>query len=201
MKLKITAALSLLACIGLTAFIAPVSKPDFYTVDTQKSTITWYGKKFGGSHRGTVALTSGTLQFNGKKLIDGGFIADMPTLKDNDGNGGLERHLKSADFFGVDKFPAANFVVKKVSGSGNAFNITGDLTIKGITSSVSFPATVVWNADGTVSATAEKIVIDRTKYDIKYKSKSIFTDIGDNFIYDEFEIGVKILAKKGTAAK
>ncbi|WP_199136776.1 YceI family protein [Pedobacter sp. ASV12] len=195
MKLKITSML-LLAFAASFAFLAFTPKADIYTVDVTKSTITWEGKKFAGSHKGTVDLTSGTLGFNGKKLAEGGFIANMTTIKDADKNGGLENHLKADDFFGAAKFPAANFVIKKVEGNGANVNVTGDLTIKGITQSITFPATITWNADKTVTATADKITIDRTKFGIQFKSKSVFSNIGDNFIYDDFTIAVKLVAKK-----
>ncbi|MGE6218858.1 YceI family protein [Nubsella zeaxanthinifaciens] len=195
MKLKITSIL-MLAVVASFSFLAFAPRADVYTVDAAKSTVTWEGKKFSGSHNGTVALTSGTLQFTGKKLVGGGFVANMTTIKDADGSAGLEKHLKNDDFFGVEKFPAANFVIKKVEGSGADVKITGDLTIKGKTNSVSFPAKLTWNADKSVSAVAEKIVVDRTKYGIEYKSKSIFSSIGDNFIYDDFTISVNLVAKK-----
>lgn len=198
MKLKITSIL-LLAVVASFSFLAFAPKADIYTVDVAKSSINWEGKKFAGSHTGTVNLTSGTLAFNGKKLAEGGFIANMTTIKTMDGdkpNANLDKHLKSEDFFGIEKFPAANFVIKKVAANGANVNITGDLTVKGVTNSVTFPATVVWNADKTVTATADKIVIDRTKYGIQFKSKSIFSDIGDNFIYDDFTLSVKLVAKK-----
>ncbi|MBB2146897.1 YceI family protein [Pedobacter sp. LMG 31464] len=195
MKLKITSIL-LLAVIASFSFSAFTLKEDVYKVDVTKSTVTWEGKKFAGSHKGTVALTSGNLNFNGKKLTQGGFVANMTTIKDGDNNGGLEKHLKSEDFFGVEKFPAANFVIKKVEGSGANVNVTGDLTIKSVTTSITFPATLVWNADKTVTATADKITVDRTKYGIQFKSKSVFANIGDNFIYDEFTLSVKLVAAK-----
>ena len=195
MKLKITSIL-LLAVIASFSFIAFTLKDDVYKVDLTKSSITWEGKKFAGSHKGTVELTSGNLNFNGKKLTGGGFIANMTTIKDADKNGGLEKHLKSEDFFGVEKFPAANFVIKKIEGNGASVNITGDLTIKSITAPITFPATLVWNADKTVTATADKITVDRTKYGIQFKSKSVFANIGDNFIYDEFTLSVKLVAAK-----
>ncbi len=195
MKLKISSIL-LLAVLASFSFIAFIPKADVYKVDVTKSSVTWEGKKFAGSHNGTVDLTSGTLGFNGKKLTEGGFIANMTTIKDADKNGGLENHLKADDFFGAAKFPAANFVIKKVEGSGATVNVTGDLTIKGVTNSITFPATIVWNADKTVTATAEKIAIDRTKFGIQFKSKSVFSNIGDNFIYDEFTLSVKLVAAK-----
>ncbi|WP_113663967.1 YceI family protein [Pedobacter nanyangensis] len=198
MKLKITSILAL-ALVASFSFFAFKPKADVYTVDVTKSTINWEGKKFSGSHTGTVALTSGTLGFNGKKLVEGGFIANMTTIQTLDGgkpSPNLDKHLKNDDFFGVEKFPAANFVIKKVEGNGTDVKITGDLTIKGKTNPITFPAKLTWNADKTVTAVAEKVAIDRTKYGIEYKSKSIFSSIGDNFIYDEFTIDVKLVAKK-----
>ena len=195
MKLKITSIL-LLAVVSSFSFLAFAPKAEMYTVDVTKSSITWEGKKFAGSHNGTVNLTSGTLGFNGKNLAEGGFIANMTTINDADNYGGLENHLKADDFFGVAKFPAANFVIKKVDGSGANVNVTGDLTIKGVTSSITFPATITWNADKTVTATADKITIDRTKFVIQFNSKSVFSNIVDNFIYDDFTLAVKLVAKK-----
>jgi len=194
MKLKISSIFLLVAVVSLSAFTT--IKSVTYTVDAAKSTITWVGKKVTGSHNGTVSLKSGTLIFDGKKLVQGGFIIDMNSIKDADGSAKLEGHLKADDFFGVAKFPAAQFVITKVVGSGANVTVTGDLTIKGITKPLSFPATVSVNADGTVSALAGKIVVDRTKYDIRYGSKSFFDSIGDKAIDDNFEIAVKLVAKK-----
>ncbi|WP_293301381.1 YceI family protein [Pedobacter sp. UBA4863] len=198
MKLKITSIL-MLALVASFSFFAFKPKADVYTVDISKSTINWEGKKFSGSHTGAVALSSGDLKFNGKKLAEGSFIVDMTTIKTMDGdkpNPKLDGHLKADDFFGTNKFPTANFAIKKVEGAGTDVKITGDLTIKGKTNTISFPAKITWNADKTVTAVAEKITVDRTKYGIEYKSKSIFSSIGDNFIYDDFTFSVKLVAKK-----
>ncbi|GGE60934.1 polyisoprenoid-binding protein YceI [Pedobacter psychrotolerans] len=195
MKLKISSIFLLVAVVSLSAFKSPV-KPVAYTVDPAKSTITWIGKKVTGSHNGTIALQSGTLNVDGKKVTGGTFTIDMNSIKDADGSAKLEGHLKADDFFGTAKFPTSTFVITKVAGSGAALTVTGNLTIKGITKPVSFPATVAVNADGTVSALAGKILVDRTKYDIRYGSKSFFDSIGDKAIDDNFEIGVKLVAKK-----
>ena len=195
MKLKITSIL-LLAIVASFAFVAFTPKADVYKVDVSKSIITWDGQKVGGGHKGTVNLTSGTLSFNGKKLTQGGFIANMTTIKDADGSANLEKHLKAEDFFGVEKNPASQFVITKVTGSGANITVTGNLTIKGITNPVTFPATVTWNDDKTVTATADKITIDRTKYGIKFKSKSIFPEFANNFIHDDFTLSVKLVAAK-----
>ena len=121
----------------------------------------------------------------------------MASIKDADKSDRLEGHLKADDFFGVDKFATSTFTIKKVTpGTGNNVTVSGDLTIKGITNAASFPATVVWNADGSVTATADKIIVDRTKYGIKFRSKGMFPDVGDKMIYDEFELAIKLIAKK-----
>ena len=193
LKIKSLLCLAMLASFSLLGF---AQKADVYNVDLAKSTVTWEGKKFSGAHNGTVALSAGSLGFNGKKLVQGGFTTNMTTIKDADGSAKLEGHLKADDFFGVEKYPAANFVIKKIEGAGADLKITGDLTIKGKTNPISFPAKLTWNADKTVTAIAEKITIDRTKYGIEYKSKSIFASIGDNFIYDDFTLAVRLTAKK-----
>jgi len=195
MKLKISSIFLLVAVVSLSAFKNP-TKPVTYTVDVAKSSITWIGKKVTGSHNGSIALKSGTLNVNGKSITGGGFIVDMTSIKDADGSAKLEGHLKADDFFGSEKYPTSNFVITKVAGSGANVTVTGNLTIKGITKPLSFPATVAVGTDGTVTATAPKIVVDRTKYDIKYGSKSFFESIGDKAIYDEFELAVKLVAKK-----
>jgi len=197
MKLKLTSFALLLTVIVSSAFIAPVLKPVTYKVDLEKSSITWLGKKLTGSHNGTIDLQSGSLLFDGKKLSGGNFVINMTTIKDADKSARLEGHLKADDFFGTDKFATSTFVIKKVAAAAaNEVNVTGDLTIKGVTNSITFPATIAWNADGSVSAIAEKVIVDRTKFGIKYRSKGMFPDVGDKMIYDDFELSVKLVAKK-----
>jgi len=196
MKLNLTALALLLIVITSTAFKAPV-KPITYKVDAAQSTLTWIGKKLTGSHNGTIALQSGNLLFDGKKLTGGNFVIDMTTIKDADKSARLEGHLKADDFFGTDKFATSTFVIKKVAAAtGTQVNVTGDLTIKGVTNSITFPADVVWNADGSITATADKILVDRTKFGIKFRSKGMFPDVGDKMIYDDFELAIKLIAKK-----
>lgn len=198
MKLKLSTIL-IVAVITSVSFLAFTPKADTYTVDLTKSTISWEAKKLVGGHTGFIDLTSGSLVFNGKKLAGGTFVANMASLKtmdNNKPNTGLDKHLKADDFFGVEKFPTSSFVIKKVEGNGANVTVTGDLTMKGVTNSITFPATLVWNADKTISATADKIEIDRTKFGIQYRSKSIFSDIGDKMIEDNFTIAVKLVVKK-----
>ncbi|MFN3851240.1 MAG: YceI family protein [Spirosomataceae bacterium] len=198
----------LFVVVMLAAFVAVANdggkatkKAVSYKVDTKASSFGWLGKKFSGEHNGAIQIQSGSLVVDGAKLTGGEFTIDMNsiTCADLQGeyNGKLVGHLKSEDFFGSEKFPTSTFkITKAVAKSATAYDITGDLTIKGIKQSITFPATVSVDKSGKVSANA-KFEVDRTKFGIKFKSKSLFSDLGDNFIYDNFTVDVKLVAGKG----
>jgi polyisoprenoid-binding protein YceI len=160
-------------------------------VDASKSTINWVGKKVTGEHSGTVGLKSGALVFKKNVLTGGTFTVDMTTLTATDitgeYQGKLNGHLKADDFFGTDKFPTSTLVFKTIAAKGNdVYTVTADLTIKGKTNPITFDITV----KGNTATTALKI--DRTKYDIKYGSKSFFEGLGDKTIYDDFDLAVNL---------
>jgi len=177
------------------------AKATTYAIDAAQSVLNWNGKKVTGEHFGTVNVSKGNLVVNANKLTGGTVEIDLRTitstdLKDNkEYHDKLIGHLKSDDFFGVDKHPTATFKITKVTPKGgNQYDIAGDLTIKGKTNPATFPATVTM-AGNTVTA-AGKASIDRTKYDIRYGSKSFFANIGDKAIYDDFTVEMKVVAKK-----
>jgi len=174
--------------------------PENFVVDIKASSIEWVAGKVGGSHNGTIQLASGSLAFVGKTLKSGSFGIDMNTISISDlkgnSNQNLLNHLKGDDFFSVAKNPASTFEIVKVSPAGtDRVNITGNLTIKGITNEITFPASVK-RVKNTVAAVAKGVKVDRTKYDIKYRSKNFFGDIGDKAIDDEFELSINLVAKK-----
>ncbi|PSR56355.1 lipid-binding protein [Adhaeribacter arboris] len=177
--------------------------------DPAASTINWTAKKVGGQHTGTVKLSKGSLQVNGKKLVGGTFVMDMTTITDVDitneeFNKKLTGHLKSEDFFSVEKNPTSTFKITKAApiastkaGEPN-YTITGDLTIKGITNPVTFPATV--KVDGANAEALAKVEIDRIKYDIKFRSSMLGT-AADKIIDDIFVMDIKLVAGKTKTAK
>ncbi len=196
MKFKI---LSILTATAIF-FSFKSAAPENFLVDTKASSIEWTAGKVGGNHNGTIQLASGSLSFVGKNLKSGSFGIDMNTIAISDlkgnSNQNLLNHLKGDDFFSVAKNPASTFAITKVSPAGtDRVNITGNLTIKGITNEISFPASVK-RAKNTVAAVAKGVKVDRTKYDIKYRSKNFFGDIGDKAIDDEFELSINLVAKK-----
>lgn len=156
-------------------------------IKTDKSKVVWKGYKVTGSHEGTISIQSGFLTFNESKLVGGEVVIDMTTLGSTDlqgeYKGKLDGHLKSDDFFGVEKFPTATLVFTNVTASGkNAYNVTGNLTIKGKTNPITFAISIYGN-----KATAS-LKIDRTKYDVRYGSTSFFDGLKDKAIYDEFDL-------------
>lgn len=185
--------------VGLVATAAPKAKSANYKVDGTASSINWLAKKVTGQHGGTIAMTSGTLTVANDNITGGSFVIDMNSIKCTDLTGEwadkLIGHLRSDDFFSVEKNPTAQLTITKVNyESANKANIDANLTIKGITKAISFPSAI--SKKGDVLVAVSTIRVDRTKFDIKYGSKSFFESIGDKAIEDEFEITVNLVAKK-----
>lgn len=168
--------------------------PDHTTkkINIKTSTAVWTGKKVTGEHTGTINIKDGSVEFHSGKLIAGSFTMDMNSIVCTDLREGgarkLEGHLKSDDFFGVPNHPTANFKITNVAENKTIgeSTITGDLTIKGITKSITFLANISDN-NATVTLT-----INRIDFDIKYGSGSFFDDLGDKMIYDDFIIALDL---------
>jgi len=165
----------------------------FKIVSTQ-SNIDWIGKKITGSHNGIIAVKEGELILNNGKLTGGKFIIDTTSIKilditDPATNAQFAGHLASDDFFSIDKYPEASLTITSVSGN----HVEGNLTIKGITHPVGFDAAV--NTNGNTLIATGKLVVDRTKYEMKFRSGNFFKDLGDTLIYNDFELNVSVTAK------
>jgi len=165
-----------------------------FTVVSTQSNIDWVGKKITGSHNGTIAVKEGELIVNNGKLTGGKFIIDTTSIKilditDPATNAQFAGHLASDDFFSIDKYPEASLTITSVSGN----HVEGNLAIKGITHPVGFDAAV--NINGNTLVATGKLVIDRTKYEMKFRSGNFFKDLGDTLIYNDFELNVSVTAK------
>lgn len=169
-----------------------------FEIVSAQSNINWTGKKVTGAHNGTITIKSGSLSLNDGKLSNGSFIIDTTSIvildvTDPATNAQFAGHLFSEDFFATDQFPEATFVITAVDQTNEDNTvITGDLTIKSITHAVIFAADVVVN--GNTLTASGKIFIDRNKYNMKFRSGNFFTNLGDNLIYNEFELDVKLTA-------
>lgn len=201
-KMKTKIALSIIAIASYIAFaFTSIKHNTNYSVDTKTTTATWLAKKVTGQHTGSVSISSGSIITEHGAILGGSFEFDMTTiscsdLTDKGYNDKLIGHLKSDDFFSVEKNPKATFELTKATlKSGNDFDIVGKLTIKGITNEITFPAMIKMDANTIV--TVAKIMVNRTKFDIKYGSANFFASIGDKAINDDFELNVNIVASAG----
>jgi polyisoprenoid-binding protein YceI len=191
------------AVIGMIALSAFKIQSDNYVVNTKLSTLEWTGKKMTGEHTGTILLSSGAIDVQAGEIKGGKFEIDMTTIEDKDLSGEwkakLEGHLKSPDFFDSGKFQTSTFIITSVtpiSGSAAGFthNVKGNLTIKDKTNPISFDAVIKYK-DNVMSCIGTA-VIDRSKFDVRYGSKTFISDIGDKMIYDEFNLKFNVVATK-----
>ena len=211
MKKFLLPALFAVATVGATFAasapkVATVAAPaPAYKLQPQLSTLGWEGKAVTHGHNGTMNFSSGDLIVKGNSIVGGTVTVDMKSMKatdikDAESQGKFVGHMSSDDFFGAEKFPTSTFKIvsvtpiKGAAQTGDNATITGDMTIKGVTQRLSFPAKVGVK-DGVAAATG-KLTIDRTKFGLKYGSKSFFESIGDKAIYDNFDLTFNVIAKK-----
>jgi polyisoprenoid-binding protein YceI len=164
-----------------------------------RSDVRWIGRKVTGAHHGTVAIKEGTIVFQNGSLAGGNVIIDTTSIDilditDPATNAQFAGHLASDDFFSIDKFPTASLEVTSVTRkNASTYHVEGNLTIKGITRPIAFGLEA--NAQGDLVHATGKIVIDRTHYNMKFRSGNFFKDLGDTLIYNDFELNVNITAK------
>lgn len=165
----------------------------FNVVADSTSNLTWTGSAIGKSHYGTVDY-KGSLTVKEGQIIGGNLVFDMATIDTQDQEGKmkdyLDGHLKNHEFFHVDSFPTSKLVIKGFDGE----NLKGDLTIKDVTKSISFPATVTIT-ESSIQGSAE-FSIDRTEYGITHNAKGFMEVAKDKLINNEVSFKVKINAFK-----
>ncbi len=179
-------------------------------ITADQGEINWQGSKLvGKTHYGYINITEGTLMVSDNKLVGGKIIADMGSvyavdMEGNDYKQKLEDHLRSADFFEVETYPTAVFELSTIepmaSGEWNS-RVTGNLTIKDVTKSISFLANVEVNGT-SVSANSEQFVINRAGWNVKYGSPTWNLDmLKDNIINDEIALQINVSTEGVTASK
>lgn len=178
-----------------------------FTIDTTTSVIEWTGAKPAGKHTGTLMFSSGKFDLKDNKIAAGEAIINMNTITVTDLTGDdkmyLEGHLKGTTedkekndhFFNVVAHPTAKFEVTALQEKDGKSILEGNLTIKGITKSVSVPVNVTVLED-VLTIQSQEFSINRIQWNINYSSKSVFDDLKDKFINDEIALTLKITAKK-----
>ncbi|MCA6068280.1 YceI family protein [Chryseobacterium sp. RG1] len=164
------------------------------------SDVHWWGYKIAkseaSSHDGTIKVKSGNVVLKGNQVVGGTFVLDMTSISSTDLSGEYQQklngHLKNGDFFEVEKYPTGTFVITSVKKNNDkTYNslVTGNLTVKGKTNAVSFPAKIAI-ANGAVTIESNKFSFDRQKFDVAYKST-----MQDVFVKDDIDMTVKVTAK------
>lgn len=184
------------------ASASSVSQGQKYMIDTTESVLTWEGSMvfgFDEEHKGYVYISKGELLIEKDSLVGGIAEIDMSTIeyKDKESKNTPVKHLKSPDYFDVEKFPISTFAITKVESvnvRSKTIKVTGNLTIKGITNPITIPAEIEVK-DGIVKASG-KVIIDRTQWGIRYRSGKFYDNLADNAVSDDIEIHMKIVAKK-----
>jgi len=182
----------------------PAKNVKEFKVQASESKVFWTGKKLSGEHVGVISLKNGEIVLDGDTFVSAKINIDMSSIictdiEDVNYNQKLVGHLKSDDFFSVDKFPESNFKATQfdaISGAKSCeanYTVKGMLSIKGISHEISFPAKLeVKNNQLLVYAT---LSVDRTKWDIKYGSGSFFDGLGDKMIKDKFDLKFQLVSK------
>ncbi len=162
-----------------------------YEIVPEESFIEWTGSKPTEDHVGTLNVLSSAIEIQGNQVSGGELVVDMNSLKvtdikDPQANKKLLDHLKNEDFFSVTEYPAARFSIQSSRSEEGNNVVLGDLEMKGISNSAEITYNVKRNSN--IIVIEGEHTFDRTLYDIKYKSKSVFGDLGDKFINDEIRL-------------
>ena len=157
----------------------------------KSSSVSWTASKVTGTHSGIITLSDSYLEMDGDRVVGGRIEVDMTTIVvtdlEGDSKANLEGHLKSDDFFGVAQYPAASLdITGATTNDDGSQQVTGNITIKGVTE----PITFTMSFNGNYATTA--LNIDRTKFGIRYGSGSFFDNLGDKAINDQFQIRAKL---------
>ena len=186
-----------------------ISGTEYFTSGSD-NLLSWVGKKPTGQHNGTISISEGRITVKESVIVAGRVVFDMNSIIDLDiqdpgSNAKLVNHLKSPDFFYVEKYPKAIFEITSVKSFEAAeikadevqanYQITGNLTMRDSTKSLTFPAKIDIEDDFVLVET-NNFTIDRTLWGVSHMSKSVFSEIRDRFVDDELTLSMKIKFKK-----
>jgi len=160
------------------------------SINTETSKIKWTGREITTKiHYGSLKFLDGNISIS-ENEVKGKVIVDMESLNVEDLSGGskqrLEGHLKSDDFFSVDKHKTAELEIVSSEKKGEVFMVDGTLTIKDITHPIKF------NLDIESNKVTTKLAFDRSKYNVKFRSGNFFENLGDKLILDDIDLEVEL---------
>jgi rhodanese-related sulfurtransferase len=194
------------AVVSNSPFITPAPVRDgAYAIDTEKSVFEWSGRNINNRHHGRIAFSAGEIVMANGRPLSGRIVLDMNSianidLQDEGWRAMLLRHLKSEDFFDVDRYPTVTFELRGAAAIDTAtpgtpnMEISGVLTIKEIARPISFPAIIAPQEDGTLKAHAA-LNLDRTLWNVCYGSGKLYERLGMHLVNDLISVEMFIVAR------
>ena len=186
-----------------TTLVTLITASDTLHINVENSNINWTGRKITGEHSGTLKLADGWVIMQEDSIIGGKITFDMTSIKNTDIESPewkqkLEDHLKAEDFFHTDSFPHAILEIKiqtTIMDENKTIRegVLADLTIRGMTHEIKFP--FILTQSKNILTGEGSVDIDRTLYNIQYKSGKFFDDLGDHLIYDDFTVQFRVQTK------
>jgi rhodanese-related sulfurtransferase len=182
----------------------PVLRDGTYRIDPSASVLEWVGRNINNRHHGRIPVRSGRLVIAGEE-VQGEILLDMTgisnlDLQDETYRQMLVDHLKSDDFFAVERYPLASMAIggwQPIAGATPGtpdHTVQGELTIRDVTRRLDFPASVVPQEDGSLKAQAA-LAIDRTDWGINYGSGKLFEKLGMHLVHDRIDIELFMVAR------
>jgi hypothetical protein len=185
--------------------VTGIENYETFLADTRSSNVEWIGARPASQHNGIVSLKEGRLMVSEGEIAGGSFVIDLENIEvlditDPSRNARLKAHLESDDFFDVPNHPEAVFEITRVEkienpSGDNTHMITGNLTMRGVTRSVTFNAAIDVAGD-QVSAISEQFVIDRTEWGVNYQSQTVSAGLLDRFILDDIALVINLTASR-----
>ena len=181
---------------------SPTPPDGVHKLDLEKSRIEWTGRNLFSAHHGTLKLQDGEIELRGGRPTRAAFTIDMDSIDDSDiadpeMREVLISHLKSDDFFDVEKYPTGHFELSKIAEIPNAplgtpkCEVSGALTLKDVTKEIAFPAILAVTPDGTLAADAH-VHFDRTQWNVVYGSGKFFQKLGKHLVNDVVTLVLKL---------
>lgn len=205
--------------------VIEVAEASTLPIDAQESRVIWNGRKPTGEHHGTIGIQDGAIQLKENEVVGGTIVMDLNNIDVQDLEGEDEQklagHLKSPDFFHAEQYPTAKFIITAVQPFDNAqlteqeqpqdtennqnfdkyvldnptHNVTGNLTLRDTTLSITIPAVINIQENGVTAQS--RFVIDRSKWNVNFMDETDpVARAKDKFIYNKVNVGFDVVAKK-----
>jgi rhodanese-related sulfurtransferase/polyisoprenoid-binding protein YceI len=176
-----------------------------FAFDTERSLVFWTGRNLFNHHIGTVRVSGGGIELRDGAPVHGSVQLDMTSLACTDLpdpalNAMLIAHLRDEDFFAVARFPQAEVMLNSADPIPGArpgipnFQLNGELTMRGVTCALTFPAMIARKSDGAYTAQA-LITIDRTEWGVLYGSSRFFARLGEHVVNDHIHLHLKVFTR------